>query len=58
MPTKGIIAPWASYSFTGPIFHTISLRRCEKCKTEILRVECNKRLIQYEAFFILQLKIQ
>jgi len=25
MPTKGIIALWASYSFTGPILHTVCL---------------------------------
>jgi hypothetical protein len=25
VPTKGIIELWASYSFTGLVFHTISL---------------------------------
>jgi hypothetical protein len=25
MPTKGIIGLWASYSFTGPILHTVCL---------------------------------
>jgi hypothetical protein len=25
VPTKGIIELWASYSFTGPVFHAVSL---------------------------------
>jgi hypothetical protein len=31
--------------------------RCETCKAEILGVDCNKRLIQHEVYFILQLNI-
>jgi hypothetical protein len=41
MLTEGIIALWASYSFTGPIFHTISLHALRE-----VQVGHNKRLIQ------------
>jgi hypothetical protein len=43
---EGNITFWASYSFTGPIFYTVSLLDCEKVKSEIWRVDRSKRLIK------------
>jgi hypothetical protein len=33
MPTEGIIALWALYPFTGPIFHTISIHVLQEAQS-------------------------
>jgi hypothetical protein len=44
MLTTVITALWSSYSFTGPISHTISLPVLLEAQGRILRVNRNKRL--------------